>query len=580
MASADKENEIEQKDDVINEQKEDITIENKNEKNNEEKNEGNFNENKFDDNTNKKKWVIISIIIGSIIILGIIFSTAFALVNIPNTRILKGISIEGIDVGNLTIEQATGKIKDILNEQLSKDIEMEYKEFNTTINPEQIEFTYYIENAINDAYKTGRSGNILENNYEILKTIIGPYNISIAYSYNEESINALISSAEANLPEARKQYSYYIENENLIITPGKKGIVIQKDRLEQLIIEGIKSREPEHKYLTIPVQIMEPDKIDIDKIHDEVYAEPKDAYYTTSPFVIYPEVIGVDFNVDDAREILKTEQEEYVIGLTLTMPEFTKQQIGTEVFPDLLSTSSTKYDVTNRNRSNNLKLASDKINGVVLMPGEEFSYNKIVGERTIAAGYKEAKIYSNGQVIDGLGGGICQISSTLYNSVLKANLEVTERRNHQFVTSYLKAGLDATVVYGSTDFKFVNSRQYPIKIVSEVKNGVATIDIYGVKEPVEYDIRIDSTVINYIPYSTKTIKDSSLPAGTEKVDQKGSNGVKTVTYKYLILNGNIVDKIAISHDTYNPMQKIVRVGSGAVTKEDKTDADTDADFVE
>ena len=107
---------------------------------------------------------------------------------------------------------------------------------------------------------------------------------------------------------------------------------------------------------------------------------------------------------------------------------------------------------------------------------------------------------------------------------------------------------------------FKNSREYPIKIVSEVKNGVAKIEIFGVKAPVEYDVELDAVVLSAIPYTTKTIEDASLQPGQQIIDQKGANGLKTITYKYLKLNGNIVDKQTVSTDVYNPMQKVVRVG--------------------
>ncbi len=99
-----------------------------------------------------------------------------------------------------------------------------------------------------------------------------------------------------------------------------------------------------------------------------------------------------------------------------------------------------------------------------------FSYNNTLGERTAATGYKNAKVYMAGEVVDGIGGGICQISSTLYNAVLKSNMEIVERRNHQFVTSYVPAGRDATVAYGSIDFKFKNTRKYAIKIKATVSD--------------------------------------------------------------------------------------------------------------
>ena len=222
----------------------------------------------------------------------------------------------------------------------------------------------------------------------------------------------------------------------------------------------------------------------VNELYNKVYREPVDAYYETEPFKLYPEVDGIKFaiSLEEAEKIISDKtKEEYIIPLTITKANKTVNDIGTEAFPYEISKYSTKYDVSNTNRSQNLKLASDKINGTVLMPGEEFSYNQVVGKRTVEAGYKNAKIYSNGQVVDGLGGGICQISSTLYNAVLLADLEITERRNHYFKTSYVPAGRDATVVWGSIDFKFKNTRSYPIKIEAKVSSGIAEFKIFGIK---------------------------------------------------------------------------------------------------
>ena len=197
----------------------------------------------------------------------------------------------------------------------------------------------------------------------------------------------------------------------------------------------------------------------------------------------------------------------------------------------------------------------------VVLPGETFSYNKTLGERTAAAGYKNAKVYENGQVVDGIGGGICQISSTLYNSVLMSNLDIVERRNHQFITSYTPAGRDATVVYGMTDFKFKNTRTYAIKIKASCSNGVATVSIYGIKEKEEYVISFSTKTISTIPYTVKYVDDNTLAAGTEKVKQKGANGRITETYIIKSLNGKVVSSKLLSKDTYNAMQRIVLRGT-------------------
>ena len=123
-----------------------------------------------------------------------------------------------------------------------------------------------------------------------------------------------------------------------------------------------------------------------------------------------------------------------------------------------------------------------------------------------------------------------QISSTLYNAVLMSNLEIVERRNHQFVTSYLPAGRDATVVYGLTDFKFKNSRKYPVKINTGVQNGIATVSIYGIKEEQEYTVSFETRTIATLPVTTKYIDDASLAEGQEVVTQKGATGLQTETY--------------------------------------------------
>ena len=502
-----------------------------------------------------KKIIIISIIILSIIIILGILSTIFALLNINNTNIMNGINVNGIDISNLSKEEAIEKINKQIKESFSEGIILETEGYNETITLEEIEGTYNIDGAIETAYNIGRDGNIIINNYNILKSILLGENIKMEVSINEEKLLEKLQSINSAIPGAVKQYSYYREGKELIVTSGKTGNSIDIEKVKESIKKNI--AELNEEKIKLEIEKIEPEEIDLEKIYNEIHTEAKNAYYTEDPFTIYPHVEGVDFAItkEQAKKILEERKEEYSIPLKITIPEITTDKLGTKAFPEQLSTFTTKYDASNTNRSTNLRLAASKINGTVLLPGEIFSYNKTVGERTISAGYKEAKIYSQGQVVDGLGGGICQISSTLYNAVLYANLEILSRRNHQFVTSYLPAGRDATVVYGSTDFKFKNTRTYPIKITASVSNGVAKISIYGVKEEKEYTVEIKTTTNSSIPYGTTYISDPSLPNG--KVKQKGHPGYKTTTYKILKYNGAVVSRTVLSNDTYNAMQTII-----------------------
>lgn len=538
-------------------------IQNKNEI--EEEKQKNENIDKEDKKNNKKKFIIISIISLIILIFAILFCTIFSLLNINSDKIIEGIFVNGIDVSGLTKDEAKEKLQKICDEKIKNEINIKYKDYESNINLELIEVKYDIDNAINKAYDFGRTGNIFENNFTILKNKINKEDIKLEILLNEEVAINTINDIALNIPGYVVEASYYIEDNNLIITKGKEGIVVDSESLLNSIYEQLSKINLNKDYIEIPVIEKSPEKIEIDKIYEEVHKEAKDAYYTKDPFTIYPEVNGIDFDIEEAKEILKEEKEEYIIKLIITKPNKTIKEIGTEAFPDLLGTCSTNYNAGDTNRTTNLRLASNKINGVVLMPGEEFSYNKTVGERTIEAGYKEASIFSNGEVIPGLGGGICQISSTLYNAVVFADLNVTVRRNHQFVTSYLPAGRDATVVWGSQDFKFKNNRSYPIRIVSSVNGGIAKVSIYGIKEDTEYDISIETKQISTISYSTVYKEDSTMLAGTEKVKQNGAVGRIVESYKVKKLNGTVVSKTLLSKDTYNAKQKIILRGTKETT---------------
>ena len=514
--------------------------------------------------SNNTKISIILLIIAITIIVLALVSTIFATINIRNTKIIKGITIGKIDVSDLTKEEAIEKLENVYGTKSEKQIYLTHGEFETSITYEALEVKYQIENAVKQAYDIGRAGNIFQDNFEILRTWCKGQNIELEVTIDSDMINQISQNINNSIEDAVVQPSYYLEKDNakLIITAGKEGVKVDEKQLLEEIYIVLDENTDDEQRIEIPVVQAIPEEIDIEKIHEEVYKEVKDAYYTKEPFTIYPEEDGIDFDIESAKAILSEEKEEYEIPLNITKPGKTVKEIGTEAFPDLLATFSTNYKASNVNRTTNLKLAANKINGTVLLPNEEFSYNKVVGERSEKTGFKMAATYSNGQVVDGIGGGICQISSTLYDAVIMANLNVTERRNHQFVTSYLPAGKDATVVWGSQDFKFVNTRQYPIRIVATVDGGVATVQIWGIREDVEYDISIETKKIATIAYTTQYVQDPSLPAGQQKVVQAGSNGRKVEAYKVTKLNGQIVSTTLLSRDTYNAMQKIVHVGSG------------------
>ena len=500
----------------------------------------------------KKKQMKMAFIITIIVIVLLFLSIIFAVININRTTYINGISMKGINLSGLTMAEAKIKLQESIEIELNNQINIVYNsETITSIKPEDIEFNYDLANQLIEAYKIGRNRNIFKNNYEIVITAILKKDIDLNYTYNEEKLEKIIKDLEPSIPGIVKNPSYYIEGEELIIVPGTDGIAIEKEKLKNRMIEKITQSNSNQivngeydSTIKIPVAEKKAEDINIEKIYEEIYCEPKDAHYIEEPFELFMDEDGIDFGItmDEAKNIVSVEAEEYKIPLKITKANITISDIDSSAFRYEISTFTTNYDPGYTSRVNNLRLAAGKINGKVLGPGEEFSFNEVVGKRTIEAGYTDAKIFVNGEVVDGTGGGICQISTTLYNAVLLANLQITDRRNHNYTTSYVKPGRDATVVYGSIDFKFQNNRKYPIKIEASVNGGVVRFTIYGVQEENEYEIKIIPVVTQTIPKTTKYIDDATLVEGSEVVQQVGSSGCKVTTYKETYLNGSLISK--------------------------------------
>ena len=492
-----------------------------------------------------------------------ILSTIFALINKNNETIFSGISIQGIDVSNLTIDEAKEKVSSIIGNHISEEISLKHNDFETIILPEQFGVSFDVDSAVEQAYSIGKSDSLIKNNYTILSLLLKNYNISPSINYDEDLLNSLIESINAQLPDRVVNPGYSIDGTSLIITSGKDGILIASSDLKNEILFFLNDISSKNETINIPVNNVGAEPINLNAIYKDIFKLPVDASYTTNPYVVYPSSNGLDFaiSMEEAKAIIANQQDEYTIPLKITYPNITTNQIGNDAFPDLLSQFSTSFTSSGYNRSTNIILASSKLNGLVLMPGEEFSYNQSVGQRTKAAGFKEAGAYSNGKVVQEVGGGICQVSSTLYNAVLYANLEIVERTNHYFNPGYVKAGLDATVSWGGPDFRFKNNRNYPIRIVTDTSGKKLKVYIYGLKTDDNCTVVLDTRYVASVPYKTTYQKDSSLGSGESRVISSGSNGCKTATYKYVYdKNGTLISSECISRDTYSPHNKVVAVG--------------------
>ena len=240
-------------------------------------------------------------------------------------------------------------------------------------------------------------------------------------------------------------------------------------------------------------------------------------------------------------------------------PEITTDDMEGWQITGKIASTTTSFNALNKPRTHNIQLASEKIHQYLLPPHKVFSFNQVVGPRSKEAGYQEAMIIMENEFEPGLGGGVCQVSSTLYNAVLEANLPILERRRHSRVVDYVSPGLDATVAYGYIDFQFINNTEGYLFFHALVGNGTLTIKIFGCQESMP-EVEIQRQVVRVLPPRVINHKDLSLAPGERATVQKGSPGYEVQVVRRIRVDGEAIMDEIISHDTYPPVPQIVNIG--------------------
>lgn len=504
----------------------------------------------------------------------VVFVAVFSCLALSHNKIYSGISVCGIQLGETSLEEASN----ILQEQFSdKD-----PKIKINIADQSAEFNfrdfgeYDFESTAKNAYDCGR-----ENFVSMFCTYITPFisrQLELEFYLDEEKLIELIKNQHSKLKSPYAETSYVITDDKLIITSGVSGDAIDT----QQIIKAIKDSISHGEDLVIDAVITQKayGGIDIEGIYKEIACEPENAYYDEENGKIISHKTGFDFDKVAAKELTKDapENTSYTIQLLITYPEITEAKLSGKMFEDVLATYTTKYNTAEIDRTHNMRLAGEKVNGTVLAPGQVFSYNGIVGQRTVAKGYRNAKIFENGRVVDGLAGGICQVSTTIYNAALYSNMEIVERKNHSFPVSYAPKGQDATVVMGAIDFRFKNTMENPIKITCTISGGNCTVSILGIKEK-NYKVVVNNVITGSTPFKTEYENDESLEAGKEVVKQSGSNGYTIKSTRTVYENGKVVKTESLPSSYYIPLTKIVARNETALNENEDADASADIEDV-
>ena len=476
----------------------------------------------------------------------------------PN--VFPGVTVGTIPVGGMSRSAAVDKIeKESGALYEGQNVSVTIYETTYDIPVEDVLQSVDSEQSAANAFAVGRTGNPFVRMWNVIKAAAGKNEAQIAATVDEDGLTKTLEDIASKALTEPVEPTWEIGTDTMTIYAGKPGVNFDSAAVEQMLDEKIRLMDFEPN--EVSVELSETPQIDIDKIAEQVIGDPVSATVSKEDGkTIIPEKVGVQFDVEEARTIIGDgSAASYEIPVTTTAAKVTAEKLEEVLFRDTLASCSTSLNEGNVPRTNNVRLASAAINGTILNPGEEFSYNNVVGERTTERGYQSAGAYSGNEIIDEVGGGVCQPSSTLYMAVLRADLEVTQRVNHSFTVAYTPLGEDATVSWGGPDFCFKNDTDYPIKILAEQSNGQLTMTIVGTKTSDKTVTTRTEVIETYTPQRIEK-KDNSMMVGQSRVEVSGIPGYSTRTYKIITENGQTTEELA-NTSNYIKRDEVVYVGT-------------------
>ncbi len=467
----------------------------------------------------KKKGRFIPLIVILIILLVLCGGYLGLCLKVQDNVIWSDASINGVSIQGMTVSDAKAAVL--------ADFEEKYSDAAIYIELDDEVYTIEVfslleldaSNEINAAYEYGHnfwlySGWEWIQQHYLGKSDQSSADISPAVSEAADA-SALVAATGISEYSSLVEGSWELTDTSLVIHKGATGKVADEEQLAALVEEALYALEFPAT-IECPYTTEEPAEPDFEEIAESVYVEAVSA--TLDPdndYEIVESIEGVSLDAESALEEFSSadEDSDITIDLTFTEPEITTEDMEENLFADLLGTYQSTVS-GDSNKLTNISLAVGFCDGVILMPGETFSYNDTIGDTTEERGYKTANVYLNGSVEKETGGGVCQVSSTIFSALLQTDIEITQRQCHSMIVSYVPYGMDATVYAPYLDFQFTNNHAYPIKLSLTLVNSVITVKIWGTQES---DLTVKSYVektgtLAYTPYRYYYDSDGNLVA--------------------------------------------------------------------
>ena len=440
--------------------------------------------------------------------------------------ILNNVTVAGVNLGGMTKKDAKSALHKATDlTYTSENMVIHLPDTTLELSPADTGAQLDVDAAVEEAYKYGRTGtkaerekakadslttehpiallNYLNLDLDYIRAQLDDYGSKFNSDYTPSS-----ATLEGDMPEldaSKETFDPDAPCQTLVLELGTPGRHLDIDKLYNQVLDAYSFNIFE---VTADMSEEEkvPDEIDLEALYEEYCSEPVNAQMDIETYDVTPEIYGYGFDLEEAQAQLENAVygDTIEIQLEYILPEVMGEELSDMLFRDVLASYETAH-TSDKNRNNNLTLACASINGVVLQPGDTFDYNTTLGKRTAENGYKAASAYSGGLTVQELGGGICQVSSTLYYCTLIADLEIVDRSPHSYVSSYMPMGMDATVSWGGPEFRFKNNTNYPIRIEAEVSDGYVKVKLIGTDEK-DYYIKMEYEVTSTVYPTTETVE--------------------------------------------------------------------------
>ncbi len=508
--------------------------------------------------------LLAGIIAGAVVLALLIGVFVWGMVLKGGDTIYPNVYLAGINVGGMERNAAMDKVEEaVAASYASSVLNVQLPDRTLSFQPEQTKVALEPDEAVAEALAYGRDGNPFtavatylgaqkREHYVDLQTVV-----NLDTDYIRQMIDAMAAEVESE-PSPHK-VSVSEKTGTITVEVGSPDRSLDADGLYDAVYQAFMDRN----FAPIQWEYDEAfsDPVDLESYMEKFGTPAEDAYYDEEAGVLVEEVIGYGFDIEAEAKRLEaaTPGSKVVIKMDDLIPEVTKAKLNSEMFGEKLFSKSTVY-VNNASRTKNLQLACEAINGTIIAPGKVFSFNDIVGERTAEKGYEPATIYSGGESLPELGGGVCQVASTIYYCTLHMDLEQVERTEHMFVVTYVDMGMDATIYWGSLDYKFKNTLDYPIKIQANVDNGSCNITFWGEK-PLEKKVEMSYKILSTTPWEEVEEVDETKEVGFREEKCTPYTGYRVVTNKRVLdLDGKELSNKVEAYSTYEKRDHIFIVG--------------------